>query len=126
MSKEDFLGQIEEQLRNEGISFKRVEHAIFTSFRDGEISYDVMVFADKSITIIVGKTNPPLIPTADMAEQLLEDNFRLNFASYHLDQDNEVIVTSFLRNECIKDSFKRNFYITLSFLKKLGENLATR
>ncbi len=123
---EDFLEQVEEQLRSEGIKFKRLEQAVFTSFKDGEISYDVIVFADEEMTVIVGRTDPPFIPTAEMARQLLEDNFKLNFASYQLNQDNEVVVISFLKSECIKDSFKRNFYITLSFLKKLGENFAAR
>ncbi len=121
-----FLEQVEEQLRSEGIEFKRVKQAVFTSFKDGDVSYDVIILADEDMTIIVGKTDPPLIPTAEMAKQLLEYNFKLNFASYQLNQDNEVVVTSFLKSECIRDSFKRNFYITLSFLKKLGESLAAR
>ncbi len=123
---EDFLGQIEEQLRNENINFRRVKQAVFTSFKDGELSYDVIIFADENMTIIVGRTDPPFIPTAEMAKQLLENNFKLNFASYQLNKDNEVVVISFLRSGCIRNSFKRNFYITLSFLKKLGDSLVAR
>ncbi len=119
------LEQIEEILREEGINYRRVEQAIIASFREGEISYNVIVLADEDMTVIVGRTDPPLIPTAEMAKLLLEENFKMNFASYQLSEDNEVIVTSFLRSECIGESFKRNFYITLTFLRKLGENLAS-
>ncbi len=119
------LEQIEEILRKEGINYRRVEQAIISSFREGEISYNVIVLADENMTVIVGRTDPPLIPTAEMAKKLLEENFKMNFASYQLSEDNEVIVTSFLRSECIGESFKRNFYITLTFLRKLGENLAS-
>ncbi len=119
------LEQIEKILREEGINYRRVEQAVIASFREGEISYNVIVLADEDMTVIVGRTDPPLIPTAEMAKKLLEENFRMNFASYQLSEDNEVIVTSFLRSECIGESFKRNFYITLTFLRKLGENLAS-
>ncbi len=119
------LEQIEGILKEEGINYRRVEQAIIISFREGEISYNVIVLADEDMTVIVGRTDPPLIPTAEMAKKLLEENFKMNFASYQLSEDNEVIVTSFLRSECIEDSFKRNFYITLTFLRKLGENLAS-
>ncbi len=120
-----FLDQIEEVLREEGINYRRVEQAVLASFRDGDVSYNIIVLADDEMTVIVGRTDPPLIPTAEMARKLLEENFRMNFASYQLSEDNEVIVTSFLRSECIGESFRRNFYITLAFLRKLGESLAS-
>ncbi|HDI73528.1 MAG TPA: hypothetical protein ENF57_00790 [Candidatus Korarchaeota archaeon] len=122
---EEFLNQIEDILREESINYRRVEQAILASFREGEISYSIIILADEDITVIVGRTDPPLIPTKEMARKLLEENFKMNFASYQLSEDNEVVVTSFLRSECIKESFRRNFYITLSFLRKLGESLAS-
>lgn len=120
-----WLDQIEEILREEGINYRRVKRGIITSYREGDISYKIIVLARKEITVIVGMTDPPLIPTMEMARKLLEMNSKANFASYQLNEDNEVIVTSFLRSRCIKESFKRNFYITLMLLKKLGENFAS-
>lgn len=120
-----WLDQVEEILKAEGINYKRVDQGIITSFREGEISYNIIVLAGEEMTIIVGRIDPPLIPTAEMAKELLEANFKMNFASYQLSEDNEVIVTSFLKSKCIKESFKRNFYITLTFLRKLGESFAS-
>ncbi len=119
------LDEIEEMLEEEGIDYRRVENAVITSFREGELSYTLVVLSEVDTTVIVGKTDPPFIPTEEMARRLLEENFRMNFASYHLGEDNEVVVTSFLKTRCIKQSFMRNFYAVLSFLRRLGEDHAS-
>ncbi|MCD6243648.1 MAG: hypothetical protein DRN78_00310 [Thermoproteota archaeon] len=122
---ERFLSEIEGILKEERVNYQKVEQAFLVTFRDKEIRYNVLIFADEHMAVIVGKTDPPFIPTPEMGARLLEENFRMNFAAYHLTQDNEVIVTSVLRSECIRESFRRNFYIVLSFLKRLGESLAS-
>ncbi|MEM0017531.1 MAG: hypothetical protein QXJ48_01165 [Candidatus Korarchaeum sp.] len=119
------LDEVEEILEEEDVDYRRVENAVITSFREGEVSYTLIVLSDGDMTVIVGKMDPPFIPTEEMARKLLEENFRMNFASYQLGEDNEVVVTSFLKTRCIKESFIRNFYAVLSFLRKLGEDHAS-
>ncbi|MCS7103574.1 MAG: hypothetical protein NZ992_06820 [Candidatus Korarchaeum sp.] len=119
------LDEVEEILEGEGIDYRRVKNAVITSFREGELSYTLIVLSNDDMTVIVGKTDPPFIPTEEMAYKLLEESFRTNFASYHLSEDNEVVVTSFLKTRCIKQSFMRNFYAVLSSLRKLGEHYAS-
>jgi hypothetical protein len=118
------LDEVEEILEEEGIDYRRVERAIITSFREGEFSYMLVILSEGEKTFIIGRTDPPLLADEGLAEELLEGNFKMNFASYQLGEDGEVLVTSFLRNKCVKQSFKRNFYATLSFLRKLGEKVA--
>ncbi|ACB06928.1 hypothetical protein D9Q81_09070 [Candidatus Korarchaeum cryptofilum] len=119
------LDEVEEILEEEGIDYRRVERAVITSFREGEVSYMLVILSDEEMTFIVGKTEPPLLADEELAKELLEENFKMNFASYQLGEDGEVLVTSFVRNKCIKQSFRRNFYATLSFLRKLGERIAS-
>lgn len=115
------LDEIEEILEEEEVDYRRVENAIITSFREGEVSYTLIVLSDDETTVIIGKTDPPFIPTEEAVRELLRANFKMNFASYHLSEENEVVVTSFMKARCIKQSFMRNFYAVLSFLRKLGE-----
>ncbi|RDD54077.1 MAG: hypothetical protein BA066_01075 [Candidatus Korarchaeota archaeon NZ13-K] len=118
------LDEVEDILEEEGIDYRRVGDALITYFKGEELSYMLIVLLDGDMTVIVGKTDPPFIPTEKMARKLLEENFRMNFASYHLGEGNEIIVTSFLKTRCIRQSFMRNFYAVISFLRKLGEDYA--
>lgn len=119
------LDEVEDILEEEGIDYRRVESAIITPFKEGEISYTLITFSDDHMTVIVGKRDPPLLASEATARKLLEANFKMNFASYQIGEGNEVIVTSFLKTKCIKQSFIRNFYAVLSFLRRLGEELAS-
>lgn len=118
------LDEIEEILEGEDINYRRVENAIITSFREGEVSYTLIVLSDDETAMIIGRTDPPFVPTEEAVRELLRTNLEMNFASYHLSEGNEVVVTSFMKTRCIKQSFMRNFYAVLSFLMKLGGSYA--